>query len=58
MPKALELDNWNRHNVFEEVPDYGKKASTILWVCTSKTVGSKSLPKARLIARGFEEQND
>ena len=54
--KALELDNWNRHDVFEEVLDYGQKAST-RWVCTSKTVGSKNDLKARLVARGFEEQN-
>ena len=47
--KALELDNWNRHDVFEEVLDYGQKASTTRWVCTSKTVGSKNDPKARLV---------
>ena len=42
--KALKLDNWNRH-VFEEVPDWGQKALTIRWVCTSKTVGSKNVLK-------------
>ena len=57
MPKALELDNWNRNGVFEEVPDYGQKALTTRWVCTSKRVGSKNVLKARLVARGFEEQN-
>ena len=55
--KVLELDNWNSHDVFEEVPDYGQKALTTCWVCTSKTVGSKTGFKARLVARGFEEQN-
>ena len=54
--KALELDNWNRH-VFEEVPDYGQKALTTHWVCTSNTVGSKKLLETNLVARGFEEQN-
>ena len=55
--KALKLDNWNRNDVFEEVPDYGQKALTTRWVCTSKTVGSKNVLKARLVARAFEEQN-
>ena len=55
--KALELDNLNRPDVFEEVPDYGQDALTTRWVCTSKTVGSKNVLKARLVARGFEEQN-
>ena len=54
--KALELDNWNRH-VLEEVPDYGQKAITTHWVCTSNTVGSKKLLETNLVARGFEEQN-
>ena len=54
--KALELDNWNRHDVFEEVPDYGQKALTARWVCTSKTVGSKNVLKALLVARASEEQ--
>ena len=26
--KVLELDNWYRHDVFEEVPHYGQKALT------------------------------
>ena len=55
--KALELDNWNRYDVFEEVTDYGQKVLTTRWLCTSKTVGSKNILKAHLIARGFEEQN-
>ena len=55
--KALQLDNWNRHDVFEEVPDYGQKALTTHWVCIPKTVGSKNVLEAHLVARGFEEQN-
>ena len=55
--KALELDNWNRHGVFEEVPYYGQKALTTRWVYASKTVGSKNVLKAHLVARGFKEQN-
>ena len=54
---ALELDKWNRHDVFKEAPDYRRKVLTTRWVCAPKTVGSKNVLKARLVVKGFEGQN-
>ena len=50
-----ELDNWKEHNVYEEVEDTGQDVITTRWVFTEKIQEGKSHVKARLVARGFEE---
>jgi hypothetical protein len=50
-----EISNWKR--VFEEVKDVGQKKVSTRWVCTLKETPDGRVPKARLVARGFEEFN-
>ena len=51
-----ELRKWKEYSVYVEVDDDEQTAINLRWVITQKTVddGSK-LVKARLVARGFEE---
>ena len=53
--KTVELENWKRNKVYEEVPFCGQKCISIRWVFTEKFVHGKKVIKARLGARGFEE---
>ena len=55
--KHAELSNWKQDNVFEEVKDEGQKCISTRWVCTLKETTQGVVPKARLVARGFEEMN-
>ena len=50
-----ELEKWKEYGVYEEVPDEGQSAITTRWVMTEKMVADKNVVKARLVARGFEE---
>ena len=56
--KAAELKNWKDHNVYETVPYNQQKCISVRWVCTMKSTNEGMKPKARLVARGFEEQSD
>ena len=53
--KTLELENWKKFDVFEEVENQGQTALSVRWVCTEKMIDGKIKTKARLVARGFEE---
>lgn len=54
--KVKELENWNNFRVYEEVPNEGQKCISVRWVCTEKEVcPGKSVVKARLVARGFDD---
>lgn len=53
--KHAELINWKKNDVFEEVTDEGQKCVSTRWVCTLKETAAGVVPKARLVARGFEE---
>lgn len=53
--KQEELKNWRDNNVFETVQDEGQKSISTRWVCTLKETPAGVVPKARLVARGFEE---
>lgn len=55
--KHAELCNWKRNDVFEEVKDEGQKCISMRWVCPLKESPDGVVPKARLVARGFEEMN-
>ena len=50
-----ELKRWNDYSVYEEVEDEGQPAISLRWVITQKTVENDQIVKARLVARGFEE---
>ena len=54
--KQAELESWKTHGVYSEVSDEGQKTVSTRWVCTLKEKEGKVVPKARLVARGFEEQ--
>ena len=53
--KKIELENWSKNSVYEEVPDVGQKCISTRWVCTLKETPDGVTPKARLVARGFED---
>ena len=55
--KLEEIEKWKTFKTFESVPDNGEKAITTRWVCTRKIKGDKVVYKARLVARGFEEDH-
>ena len=56
--KETELKNLEDYETFEEVSDIGQDRITSRWVITMKEShdGQKSKYKARLVARGFQEE--
>ena len=54
--KEKELKNWISNKVFEEVEDNGQPTISVRWVITERVLNSEIDTKARLVARGFEEQ--
>ena len=58
MAKEVELKNLMDYETFEEVADVGQERITSRWVVTTKEVhdGQKTKCKARLVARGFQEE--
>ena len=55
--KARELENWCSHGVYIEVPNQGQRCISTRWVVTEKLRDGRKVIKARLVARGFEEEN-
>ena len=53
--KTVELENWKRNKVYNEVPFCGQKCLSVRWTFTEKFVDGKKVFKARLVARGFKE---
>ena len=56
--KGKELLSWKDHGVYDVVPRCEKKCISARWVCTLKQTENGLIPKARLVARGFEERSD
>ena len=56
--KQKELLNWTNMSVYKEVEDGGQKYITTRWVYTEKNILGEIVKKARLVCRGFEEQNE
>ena len=55
--KEEELASWKKFQVYEELEDCGQQTISTRWVVTEKSVdGKRVITKARLVARGFEEQ--
>ena len=55
--KDNELRNWLREDVYEVVRDEGQESMSVRWVITPKMIDGKMSTKARLVARGFEEDS-
>ena len=53
--KQEEIQKWKDFDTFSEVPNQGQRTISTRWVCTRKLKGSHVVNKARLVARGFEE---
>ena len=53
--KCKELENWKSFDVYEEIQDEGQSTTNTHWVVTEKSSDGKKIVKARLVARGFEE---
>ena len=53
--KLKEIDNWLIHDVFEEVENEGQHTISVRWVITERLLKGDLDIKARLVARGFEE---
>ena len=51
-----EIDNWERNKVLEEVKNIGQKRVNKRLVITEKVNEGKTICKAQLVARGFEEE--
>ena len=56
--KQKELSEWRNREVYSEVENIGQELITLRWVCTPKIIDGKPSVKARLCARGFQEQCD
>ena len=54
--KEKEIENWRVNDVYSEVEDTGQHAISTRWVITEKMKEGKPVTKARLVARGFEEE--
>ena len=54
--KQKELENWRENKVYSTVNDHGEKCISCRWVLSEKqNIDGSSFLKARLVARGFEE---
>ena len=57
--KMVELQSWKTNEVYEEVPYENQKCISVRWVCGMKSCeNGYSYPKARLVARGFEDNQN
>ena len=56
--KRAELDEWKNKGVYTEIEDRGQDCMSLRWVVKSKIINGKEGIKARLCARGFEEEQD
>ena len=55
--KDSEIENWQNNRVYTEVENKGQPSISVKWVITEKIKGGKPVLKARLVARGFEEDS-
>ena len=51
-----ELEEWKKREVYSVVDDIGQDHITTRWVITTKQHDGNTITKARLCARGFQEQ--
>ena len=55
--KAKEIENMKNNDVYELVPFTGQKTISTKWIITEKIKEGKKKVKARIVAKGFEENN-
>ena len=55
--KQVEHTTPKKHNVYDESEDVGQRLISVRWVITQKFKNNKMIYKARLVARGFKEEN-
>ena len=55
--KIKELENWQKNDVFEEIPYENQKIISTRWVIVPKEINGIITTKARLVVRGFEDQD-
>ena len=55
--KQVELQNWKDMEVYEEIKDQGQKVISTRRVITEKICEGQKGAKARLVARGFEDED-
>ena len=55
--KLAEIQKWSEFNVYNEVENIGQNFITVQWVVTQKYEEEKRIIKARLVARGFQEDS-
>ena len=56
--KLAELLSWKENHVYDEVEYRNQSTMSVRWILTFKDTESRIIPKARLVARGFEEENE
>ena len=56
--KLAELEEWKTCNVYTEVENQGQNSISLRWVMKTKVTDDKTHMKARLCARGFEEEQE
>ena len=56
--KEKEIESWKGNSVYEEVENVGQTAISTRWVVTEKLRDGEPVLKARLVARGFEENTE
>ena len=53
--KLAELEKWKDMGVYDEVDDIGQSYVSVRWVLTEKIKEGTKVMKARLVARGYED---
>ena len=56
--KLSELQQWDERNVYSITEDSGQECISLRWVIKPKIVDGRTITKARLCARGFEEEQN
>ena len=55
--KIKELESWKKNNVYEEVPYGDQQCISSKWVIKPKIVNNEHKIKARLVLKGYEEED-
>ena len=56
--RLKELENWKNLKVYDEVDYNNQPYVSVKWVYKEKVVNNEIIKKARLVARGYEEDTD
>ena len=56
-PKSVELENWQKHCVYDEVNNIGQIKVSARWVVSQEYKNEDVPYKGRLVTWGFEEEN-